>query len=91
VLESPLGGNCLQWGYRTVIDGPMNVSAQCTAGKRPVSLLTIVDNAFTYGVFILPDGSVTTDLSQATGGKANDPGGSQLHTGSLQMVCADAS
>jgi hypothetical protein len=87
----PLSNSCLQYGYYQVIDGPMNVSAQCSAGKRPISLLTVVDNAFRFGSFIMQDGSVTTELSQATGGKAQDPGGTQLHSASLQMVCADAS
>ena len=36
------------------------------------------------------DGTATTDLSQATGGRAQDPGGTQLHSASLQLVCADA-
>jgi hypothetical protein len=53
-------------------------------------LQTTVDNAYAFGEFILPDGTVTTDLSQATGGKAKDPDGSQLHSASLQLVCADA-
>lgn len=85
-----LGGGCLQFGQIRVIDGPMNVSAQCAAGKRPVSLQTTVDGAFAFGDFILPDGTVTTDLSQATGGKAKDPGGTQIHSGAVQLVCADA-
>ena len=81
---------CLQFGQILIIDGPMNVAAQCSAGKRPVSLQTTVDNAFAFGDFILADGTVTTDLSQATGGKAKDPGTGQNHTGALQLVCADA-
>ncbi len=86
----PGTNTCLQRGLLTIIDGPMNVSAQCSAGKRPVSLVTVVNNTFTFGEYITPDGTVTTDLPQATGGKAHDPGGSQVHTASLQLVCADA-
>ena len=85
-----IGGGCLLYGNTLVVDGPMVVSAQCATGRRPVSLQTTVDNAFKFGDFILPDGTVTTDLSQATGGKAKDPGGTQIHTASLQLVCADA-
>lgn len=85
-----IGGGCLLFGQIRIIDGPMNVSAQCGAGKRPVSLQTTVDNAFAFGDFILADGTVTTDLSQATGGKARDPGGTEIHTARLQLVCADA-
>ena len=87
----PATNNCLQRGLITIIDGPMNVSAQCSAGKRPVSLVTVVNNTFTFGVYITSDGTVTTDLAQATGGKAYDPGCSQVHTASLQLVCATAS
>lgn len=85
-----IGGGCLQFGQIRIIDGPMNVNAQCAAGKRPVSLQTVVDNVFAFGDFIQADGTVTTDLSQATGGKAKDPGGTQTHTASVQLVCADA-
>lgn len=85
-----IGGGCLVFGQIRIIDGPMNVSAQCAAGKRPVSLQTTVDNAYAFGEFILLDGTATTDLSQATGGRAQDPGGTQLHSASLQLVCADA-
>ena len=68
----------------------MNVSAQCGPGKRPVSLQTTVDDAYAFGDFILPDGTVTTDLSQATGARAKNPSDTQLHFASLQLVCADA-
>ena len=85
-----LGGGCLQFGQFRVLDGPTNVNAQCAGGKRPVSLQTTVDNAFAFGDYIMADGTVTTDLSQATVGKAKDPGGTLIHTASVQLVCADA-